>query len=314
MKHLFALILVTQCSLAVGDDRYIIGWDLDTSKVQPDKDGVILLPMPTDEPYQLTAYSMKGAKSVKVINEAGNRLLEVIPAAAKLRYEVYVTFKPHHFNVSSAKLGTIPDDLQIYLQPNGQFDPNSPKLAAVVKQVRSSRPAETVQKTRQWLKANLRYDFDPKTHDFRTVDDLIDRKFAECRGFSTLFLAVCRTCGIPTRQVWGVMQRSPDFKPPGLTLADHQVTSHNWCEVYLGKAGWVPVDPQDPLVPLGEVPANRLRMIHSSSNSHKSVLASNNIAAMVPYASASFVPNNVPAAKPQPKKRATAKPKKKAPK
>ncbi len=306
-KTILVLMFALQCAVATGDERYKIVWDLETGKAQVGADGIILLPLPTDEPYQLNAYNLTGAKSVKVINEAGNRLLEVVPDAARLRYEVYVTFKAHRYNVGSAKLGTIPDDILPFLQPNGQFDPKSPKLAAVVKQVRSSSPADTVQKTRQWLKANIRYDFDPKTEDFRTVDDLIDRKFAECRGFSTLFLAVCRSCGVPARQVWGVSKRAPDFKPPGLIPTDNQVISHNWCEVYLGQLGWVPVEPQDPQVPLGQVPANRLRIIHASVNNPKSILASNNMGAMVPYAAASFVANNLPVEKTQPKKRETTK-------
>ena len=41
-----------------------------------------------------------------------------------------------------------------------------------------------------------------------------------------------------------------------------------------------------------------------------SILASNNLGAMVPYASASFVPNNAPVEKAPPKKRATTKGKK----
>lgn len=55
----------------------------------------------------------------------------------------------------------------------------------------------------------------------------------ECGAHSMLVAAFCRSVGIPARVVWGCMY-VPNF--------GGAFGQHGWNEIYMGDAGWVPVD------------------------------------------------------------------------
>jgi tetratricopeptide (TPR) repeat protein len=56
---------------------------------------------------------------------------------------------------------------------------------------------------------------------------------AECGGHSRLLVAFCRTVGIPARVIVGCMYT---------TYNNGGFGQHGWTEVYMGDAGWIPVD------------------------------------------------------------------------
>ncbi|MBS1231953.1 MAG: hypothetical protein H6R35_791, partial [Bacteroidetes bacterium] len=56
---------------------------------------------------------------------------------------------------------------------------------------------------------------------------------AECGGHSRLLAAFCRTVGIPARVIVGCMYTAYNTGGFG---------QHGWTEVYMGDAGWIPVD------------------------------------------------------------------------
>lgn len=56
---------------------------------------------------------------------------------------------------------------------------------------------------------------------------------AECGGHSRLLAALCRAAGIPARLATGCMYT---------TIRDGSFGQHAWNEVYMGEAGWIPVD------------------------------------------------------------------------
>ena len=58
-------------------------------------------------------------------------------------------------------------------------------------------------------------------------------KEAECGGHSRLLAAFCRAVGIPARMVIGCMYT---------TYNSGGFSQHAWTEVYMGDAGWIPVD------------------------------------------------------------------------
>jgi len=60
-----------------------------------------------------------------------------------------------------------------------------------------------------------------------------DVKAGECGAHSLLLTAFCRAVGIPARVVWGCMY-IPNF--------GGAFGQHGWSEIYMGKAGWIPVD------------------------------------------------------------------------
>jgi hypothetical protein len=66
-----------------------------------------------------------------------------------------------------------------------------------------------------------------------SVPEIIAQKKGDCSEHSTLFAALARAAGIPTRQVGGLMYMGDDVKAFG---------GHAWDEVVL-EGKWVPVDP-----------------------------------------------------------------------
>jgi transglutaminase-like putative cysteine protease len=145
---------------------------------------------------------------------------------------------------------SLPSNVRAYLGPGDSIDPSSPELKKVVEEVKSSNSVETVRNILAWLKKNVKYKeegSDITKLDFKSVDEIIERGHAECRGYTMLFAALCRSAGIPARPVWGVLFVGKDFR------------SHNWDEVYIAGIGWVPVDPQAPET-FGWLPTNRVRM------------------------------------------------------
>ncbi|MBT3748191.1 MAG: transglutaminase domain-containing protein, partial [Bacteroidetes bacterium] len=66
-----------------------------------------------------------------------------------------------------------------------------------------------------------------------TARETYDNKSGLCAAQSMLMTALCRAAGIPSRVVWGCMychERGGSFG------------HHAWNEVFMGEAGWVPLD------------------------------------------------------------------------
>jgi transglutaminase-like putative cysteine protease len=66
-----------------------------------------------------------------------------------------------------------------------------------------------------------------------TARGVYDSRSGECGGHSFLMAAFCRAVGIPARVVWGCM-----YSP----TRGGVFGQHAWNEIYMGEAGWIPVD------------------------------------------------------------------------
>ncbi len=66
-----------------------------------------------------------------------------------------------------------------------------------------------------------------------TARGTYDQLAGECGGHSFLLAAFCRAVGIPARAVWGCL-----YIPHG----GGAFGQHAWNEVYMGEAGWIPLD------------------------------------------------------------------------
>ena len=88
---------------------------------------------------------------------------------------------------------------------------------------------EAVARLSHWVSTNVEYDASYFGRQLSS-EDVFDARRGVCAEFTTLFLALARSIGIPARYVAGVV-----YGPGG----DWEY--HAWAEVYLD--GWVPVDP-----------------------------------------------------------------------
>ncbi len=81
---------------------------------------------------------------------------------------------------------------------------------------------------------------DPKTRGcgLGDVPTLLGRPGGKCADISSLYVAIARSAGVPTREILGLRLAKED----GTDITGWQ---HCWAEFYLPGTGWVAVDPAD---------------------------------------------------------------------
>ncbi len=132
-----------------------------------------------------------------------------------------------------------PRDFALYLAPT--------RLGPINGQVKELSDQITAGKTGILEKARAIYDWtvdntfrDPDTRGcgLGDVTALLRRPGGKCADISSIYIALARAAGVPTREVLGI--RTGKNK-------DQDVSSwqHCWAEFYLPGYGWVPVDPAD---------------------------------------------------------------------
>lgn len=121
--------------------------------------------------------------------------------------------------------------LREYVEPSDFIESGDPVLIDKARELAegSKDSWEAARRLSQWVAEKISYEI-PGGGTARKVYDM---RAGECGGHSTLLATFCRAVDIPARVVWGCMY-TPDF---GGAFGQHA-----WTEVYMGKAGWVPVD------------------------------------------------------------------------
>jgi transglutaminase-like putative cysteine protease len=118
-----------------------------------------------------------------------------------------------------------------YLEPSALVQSDDPVLSAKAIELAdgSTDSWEAACRLSRWVAENIGYAI-PGGGAPRNVYDL---RAGECGGHSFLLASFCRAVGIPARVVWGCMY-TPNF---GGSFGQHA-----WNEIYMGNAGWIPVD------------------------------------------------------------------------
>ena len=91
----------------------------------------------------------------------------------------------------------------------------------------------------KWMTKNISYE--PGQRDAISV---LRNKHCACGGRAFLFVALCRSIGIPARTVAGIHTPGSDNITSG-NWPDRTMGYHIWAEFYLPEHGWVQVDPDD---------------------------------------------------------------------
>ncbi len=236
---------------------YTITWNLDPADPRKHQFIADFLPVAlpkSDLPYQSADVTVKGAHSYQIVKGEANDVARVVPDG-KNPFQVImtVTVQPFSYKAKLAKAenGPLPRETLSYLGAGHGFDPASPKLKKIVADLKGKNAVETVKNIAVWLKKNVASKQEAayaSKLDFKSVNELIDRGSAEYRGYTILFMALCRAAGVPARPVLGLL-----FLPP------KRYANHSWNEVYIAGCGWVPVDPQKPET-FGWLPTDRVRI------------------------------------------------------
>jgi hypothetical protein len=127
-------------------------------------------------------------------------------------------------------LGNNPE-VKTYLEAEDFIESDDPVLIRKAKELTAGAADswEAAKRLSLWVAEEIGYDIPGGTSARNTYDI----REGECGAHSRLFAAFCRAVGIPTRVIWGCMY-TPNA---GGTFGQHA-----WNEVYMGEAGWIPVD------------------------------------------------------------------------
>ncbi|UCC91199.1 MAG: transglutaminase domain-containing protein [Candidatus Aenigmatarchaeota archaeon] len=124
----------------------------------------------------------------------------------------------------------IPENVEVYLQATENIQSSDPRFRNLAEEItRNSRDDfEKVAKLALWVYDQMTYDlsYSDQTLDAVTV---LENKVGVCAEYTTLFIALARSIGIPTKYV------------SAHAYGEYGWERHAYAEVYLGK--WVPVDP-----------------------------------------------------------------------
>jgi tetratricopeptide (TPR) repeat protein len=243
---------------------YTIFWDLNPARGRS-VGGTLTVALPkTGLPYQGTTFEIKGARSHRLIKGVSNDLLVITPDGDKpFKLTTKVTVRPYSYKkeVAAARskpaARSLPQDAQACLGSCLGINPRSPALVKVASELKGKDNVETAANILAWMKKHIEYKLKSASIgelDFDTVDDIIERGHAECRGYAMLFAALCRAAGVPARPIWGLIKIAP-----GQDQRFGAIASHSWGEFYVPGCGWVPVDPQRP-ESLGFLPTSHMRI------------------------------------------------------
>lgn len=138
--------------------------------------------------------------------------------------------------------------------PDG-FNPRTRSLVAGWK-ARGYSDEKMVSTALRYFRDNMTYSYTPPLLGRHSVDELMfDTREGFCEHFSSSFVFAMRAAGIPARVVSGYQ----GGRPSGSSWEVRQLDAHAWAEVWLGKRGWVRVDPTFAVVKKRPAPPGEAR-------------------------------------------------------
>lgn len=151
--------------------------------------------------------------------------------------------------------------LEQYLTADGRMESNDPVLIKKATEITegSKDSWEAATRLSKWVAENIHYAIPGggtarKTYDIRA---------GECGAHSFLLASFCRAVGVPARVVWGGMY-IPNY--------GGGFGQHGWNEIYMGDAGWIPVDAtalEPDFVDAGHIRVSEYQSTSSSFNGKK---------------------------------------------
>ena len=153
-------------------------------------------------------------------------------------YKTVVKLSDHRYFIRPEKVGNlkdIPKDItKMYLDDDTKFAINSETVQNAVKKAIGDEinPYWMMRKIFRYIIDNMFYEL---AGGWNIAPAVLERGNGSCSEYSFVFISMCRAAGLPARYTGAITQRGD--------LASEDEVFHRWCEVYLPKIGWVPVDP-----------------------------------------------------------------------
>ncbi|MCP4581424.1 MAG: transglutaminase [candidate division Zixibacteria bacterium] len=207
----------------------------------------IYLAVPENSPHQKLLQPLMYESSVNheiISDQWGQKVarfhFDELPPGGKVEasYTITAELFEHWLLVrpeSVGKLKDIPKDIaKEYLVNNTKFAIDSETIQKAVDKAISdeTNPYWMMRKIFKYIIDNMYYEL---AGGWNIAPAVLERGNGSCSEYSFVFIAMCRAAGLPTRYAGSIAQRGD--------LASEDEVFHRWCEVYLPKVGWVPVDP-----------------------------------------------------------------------
>jgi hypothetical protein len=148
---------------------------------------------------------------------------QVIRAVARFRMTLFKQFFDYHADQFPAKQELPPEIRKSYLQDSPGIQVRSRQVRSLAAELTSGTPKHPFDQARafaEWVPQHIK----PQIGAYTSVTAALDDRRGDCEEMAAVFVALCRSVGIPARLVW--------------------VPNHNWAEFYLtdndGKGHWIP--------------------------------------------------------------------------
>ncbi|WP_298208598.1 transglutaminase domain-containing protein [Ferrimicrobium sp.] len=120
----------------------------------------------------------------------------------------------------------------------------SPQVKRLAKRLvtGTSGPFDAAETIKRYLDAHYRYSYKVRPSDQDAVNQfLFVNRQGYCDQFSTAFIMMMRSLGVPARWVVGYAPGTYSKKHHGYLV--RQVDAHSWAQIWINGIGWVPFDP-----------------------------------------------------------------------
>ncbi|HEV7280326.1 MAG TPA: transglutaminase-like domain-containing protein [Pirellulaceae bacterium] len=184
--------------------------------------GVVTFPTPMDWPDQVVELveedrspAVRGFKE-ETLAGGVRQVTASIPAMSGgdtvklvLTYEVTHRFVRYGRNDDQWYLPT-GEDLDPYLGPSPMIETDDREIRKVAEDLTDLDLSawQQVEKTYDWVQANVEYKFDP---NLKGAKEALKSKVGDCEELTSLFIAICRNQGVPARSVWVPGHCYPEF-------------------------------------------------------------------------------------------------------
>ena len=128
------------------------------------------------------------------------------------------------------------------------FNPRTRRLALQWRQEAGANDDAIVRRALAWIREDFAYTLDTPLPGRHAVDEfLFDQKQGYCEHFSSSFVFLMRSAGVPARVVTGYT--GGVYNRLGGYWVIRQMDAHAWAEVWLPERGWARVDPTAAVAP-----------------------------------------------------------------
>ena len=146
-------------------------------------------------------------------------------------------FEIEHRRYDGSKAPPFPPDfsrdpaLKEFLDPSDFIQSGDPVLVEKAREITKGAKDswEAARRAAQWVADNIK----GAIPGGGTAKGVYETRSGECGGYGFLTAAFCRAVGIPARVVWGCLYA---------TSGGGVFGQHGWNEIYMGEAGWIPID------------------------------------------------------------------------